>query len=90
MQSFALIGRLFFWSAVTLGLIGIAAWFVRRIRGEALAQRDSAEQAEHMLREFTTMRAEGRLDDDEYRAIRDRLRSASSTRTGFPSAPGKK
>lgn len=90
MQSFALLGRLLVWSAVALGMIGIAVWFVRRIRGDVLAQKDSAEQAEHMLREFTAMRAEGRLDEEEYRAIRDRLRSASSTRTGFPSASGKK
>lgn len=90
MQSFALLGRLFFWSAVALGMVGIAVWLIRRIRGEALAQRDSAEQAEHMLREFTSMRAEGRLDEEEYRAIRDRLRSVGGTRTSFPSASGKK
>ncbi|GAB4141765.1 SHOCT domain-containing protein [Thermopirellula anaerolimosa] len=90
MHSIAILGRLFFWSAVALGMIGIAIWLVRRIRGDALARRDSQDQAERMLREFASMKADGRLNDSEYRAIRDRLRSAEGTPTTFRSGPGKK
>lgn len=89
MQSIVLLSRLFFWSAMALAMIGIAVWLVRRIRGDALARRDSGEQAEHMLREFASMKAEGRLDEGEYRAIRDRLRSAEGARTASSPTPGK-
>jgi len=90
MQSFALLSRLLFWSVVTLAMVGIAVWLVRRIRGDVLARRDNRDQAEQMLREFTSMKADGQLDDREYRAIRERLQSVMGPSKASRPTPGRK
>jgi len=60
-------------------MAAIAVWLIRRVRHDVLSRSDSAIETEQMLRQFEALKAEGKLEDREYRAIRERLRNAKTS-----------
>ena len=64
------------WFAALFALLALAALVVRRFRGDAAADRPTADE---LLTKFRELHLRGGLSDDEYRTIKTKLATQLDT-----------
>lgn len=68
------------WIVVLVVLVGCAAYWVQKLRRQAIGSQDNPD--EEKLLDLETLRREGNLTDSEYRALRDRLQGDKMQQPG--------